>query len=156
MEKKAENLAGIVAQGWILMFLVLICIFLTEFVASVISGDFSMLRSKEGERALHGLVLLMVLHAVVPMLVLTVNWRQLKWAVTAITGVLAVIMVGHEIMHLMNGTIPLGFFHVLDFSHHGLGIWTTIMAIRWARHTTPSMTPAHRQARSTASIASQR
>jgi len=142
MNNDRKSAGSIVAQGWILMFLVLICIFLTEFATSVIQNDLSMLRSKEGEKALKAMVVLMLLHAFVPMLVCTWNAPWFRWAVVGITGVLAVAMLAHEIVHLVTGTKPIGIFHLLDFAHHGLGIWVTFIAIRWAKEMQPTLTRA--------------
>lgn len=142
MSKVHGSTGSMVAQGWVLMFLVLICIFLTEFATSVIQDDLSMLRSREGEEALKAMVLLMLLHAFVPMLVCALTASWFRWTVVGITGVLVVLMLAHEIVHLVTGTKPFGIFHLLDFAHHGLGIWVTFIAIRWAKETQPVLVGA--------------
>jgi hypothetical protein len=142
MNNHHRSTGSIVAQGWVLMFLVLICIFLTEFATSVIQDDLSMFRSREGEEALKAMVLLMLLHAFVPMLVCALNASWFRWTVVGITGVLAVLMLAHEIVHLVTGTKPFGIFHLLDIAHHGLGIWVTLIAIRWAKETQPALARA--------------
>lgn len=142
MNNDHKSAGSVVAQGWILMFLVLICIFLTEFATSVIQDDFSMFRSREGEEALKAMVLLMMLHAFVPMLVCTLNASWFRWTVVGITGVLTAIMFAHEIVHLVTDTKPFGIFHLLDFAHHGLGIWVMFIAIRWAKETQPALARA--------------
>jgi hypothetical protein len=122
-----------VAMGWILMFLVFICIFLTEFVASVLGDDLSIFKSREGEMALRAMVVLMMLHAFVPMLICVVDSAWFRWLIVLVTGLLTVALMGHQIGHLVTATKPFSIFHLLDFSHHGLGIWTTVLAVQWAR-----------------------
>lgn len=138
MNNHHNSTGNIVAQGWILMFLALICIFLTEFATSVIQDDLSVFKSREGENGLKVMVLLMLLHALVPMLVCALNASWFRWTVVGITGVLAGVMLAHEVAHLVTGTKPFGIFHLLDFAHHGLGIWVTFIAIRWAKETQPA------------------
>lgn len=138
MNNDHKSTGSIVAQGWILMFMVLICIFLTEFAISVIQDDLSVFKSREGENGLKVMVLLMLLHAFVPMLVCALNASWFRWTVVGITGVLAGVMLLHEVVHLVTDTKPFGIFHLLDFAHHGLGIWVTFIAIRWAKETQPA------------------
>lgn len=142
MNNDHKALGSIVAQGWILMFLVLICIFLTEFATNVIQDNLAIFKSREGEKALKVLVLLMMLHAFVPMLICTFDAPWFRWTVVGITGVLTVIMVAHEIVDLVIGARAFGVLHLLDFAHHSLGIWVSVIAIRWAKEKQPVLAGA--------------
>lgn len=122
-----------VAMGWILMFLVFICIFLTEFSNSVIGDNLVIFKSREAEFFLRVMVMLMMLHAFVPMLICVIESTWFRWLIVLITGLLTVILIIHQIGHLISETKPFGIFHLLDFSHHGLGVWTTVLAVQWAR-----------------------
>ena len=125
---------SIVAQGWILMFLVFICIFIVEFLNAVIVGNLSLYTSAEGQIALKVIVLMMLLHAFVPMLVCTFNARWFRWAIAGLTLCFALAMIAHELVHIFIAkNKQFGLFDALDFAHHGLGIWVACVAVRWAR-----------------------
>lgn len=137
MSKPAEAL---VAQGWILMFLIFVCITITEFLNATISGNLSIYTSEEGTTALRVMVMLMLLHAFVPMLVLTLNARWFRWAIAVLTLLFGLLMIGHEVMHVFVAkNRAFGVFDLLDFAHHGLAIWVAILAVRWAGEAPVSM-----------------
>ena len=136
--------AGLVAQGWILMFLVLICIFLTEVSNNIFANELQIYQSSEGKMALKAMVMLMMLHAFVPMLVCTIDAPWFRWTVVGITGMLTLVMVGHEIMDMVRNVREFSIFHMLDFTHHVLGVWVTLIALAWAtesRAASASMKP---------------
>lgn len=137
---------NIVAKGWILMFLVLICIFLIEFLNAALDDNLAMFKSEEGATALKAIVLLMLLHAFVPMLVCTFHGRIFRWAIAGLTLCLTVAMIGHELAHLfIVKNREFGLFDMLDFAHHGLGVWVASVAVRWAREAGRVFVPADRR-----------
>lgn len=130
-----QNQAGnIVAKGWILMFLVFICIFVVEFLNAVLNDNLALFKGDEGAAALKIIVLMMLLHAFIPMLVCTFEGRAFRWFIALLTLSFTIAMIGHEVAHLfIVKNRKFGIFDMLDFAHHGLGIWVTSVAIAWAR-----------------------
>ena len=120
-----------VAQGWILMFLVMVCIFMLELIVQLINGD-PFLRSPECARGLRVGVALILVHAFVPMLVCTFDGPRFRWLVTGLTGLFTLAMLAHQAMHLVTHTKEFGYFDLLDLTHHTLGLWVTLLARRWA------------------------
>lgn len=140
MNKMHKPIEATVAQGWILMFLIFVCITIVEFLNASIGGNLSIYTSEEGAAALRVMVILMLLHAFVPMLVLTLNARWFRWAIAILTFLFGLLMIGHEIMHIFVAkNRAFGIFDLLDFAHHGLAIWVAILAVRWAREAPVSM-----------------
>lgn len=134
MNAKAKPLESTVAQGWILMFLVFICINFIEFMNAAVQGDLVFFAGQEGAIALRAMIALMLLHAFVPMLVLTLDRRWFRWAVAVLTMGLGVAMLAHEMVHLfVVRNRGFGMFDLLDFAHHVLALWVSAAAVRWAR-----------------------
>ncbi len=116
------------------MFLIFVCITISEFLNATVSGNLSIYTSEEGAAALKVMVMLMLLHAFVPMLVLTLDARWFRWSIAILTLLFGLLMIGHEIMHvLVAKNREFGVFDLLDFAHHGLAIWVAILAVRWVR-----------------------
>lgn len=134
MYKTHKPIEATVAQGWILMFLIFVCITIVEFLNATVSGNLSIYTSDEGAAALRVMVMLMLLHAFVPMLVLTFDVRWFRWSIAVLTLLFGLLMIGHEVMHIFVAkNRDFGVFDLLDFSHHVLAIWVAILAVRWAR-----------------------
>jgi hypothetical protein len=134
MRKPHKPIETMVAQGWVLMFLLLVCIFLTEFLTASVGGNLAMYSSAEGIRGLHMMVILILLHAFIPMLVLTFEVHWFRWVIMILTLGFALIMMAHEILHLfVIKNRQFGTFDLLDFAHHGLALWVARLALRWAR-----------------------
>ncbi len=134
MNPNRKPLELMVAQGWILMFLVFVCINLIEFLNASMRGTLQFFATTEGAVALRVIVVLMLLHAFVPMLVMHFESRKFRWGVAILTMTFGVLMFIHEIIHLfLVKDRSFGFFDALDFAHHGLAIWVSVIAVRWAR-----------------------
>jgi hypothetical protein len=134
MSKTYKPIEATVAQGWILMFLIFVCITIIEFLNASINANLSIYTSEEGAAAMKVMVVLMLLHAFVPMLVVTYDVRWFRWFVAVLTFLFGLLMMGHEIMHIFVAkSRGFGVFDLLDFSHHVLAIWVAILAVRWAR-----------------------
>lgn len=130
----APQRAHLVAQGWILMFLLFICIFVSEFLGAVISGNLSIYTSDEGAAGLKLMTGMMLLHAFVPMLVCSFDARWFRWAVAVLTLLFGLIMMGHEISHLfVIKNREFGRSDLLDLAHHALSLWVAAIAVQWAR-----------------------
>jgi len=72
------------------------------------------------------------IYVFVPMFVLIVSARWFRSVVVGVTVLMTLFFVAHEISHLLSGDKPFGIRHILDFSHHILGVWVTIAATKWA------------------------
>lgn len=124
---------GFVAQGWILMFLILVCIVFLEFQSAVVDDRLDFYTTQEGTAAANVIVALMLVHAFVPVMVRSFDPRWFRWLVAALTATFGIVMIIHEILEMfILKTRPFGFTHLLDFAHHGLALWVSVVAIRWA------------------------
>jgi len=116
------------------MFLIFVCITIAEFLTATINNNLGIYTGEEGAIALRVMVVLMLLHAFVPMFVVTFQARWFRWAIVVLTLLFGVLMMGHEVMHLfIKKNREFGVFDLLDFAHHGLALWVSIIGIRWAR-----------------------
>jgi hypothetical protein len=133
--------AGRVAQGWLLLFLVMLGIFLSEMAVSVIVDA----PGGSREEALQGvqvMVALIGLHAAMPVLIWTIEARWFRWVTVLLTAGLTLFMVGHQIEHLLAQDRPLALLNVLDFAHDAIGAWVTWLAWRWVAATGTATRPA--------------
>lgn len=133
MDRAVFSNRAFIVQGWTLLFLLFLSIFFFELAVCVIDGDLSMFRTEAAQRTLRLTVGLLMLHAFVPMLVCVLDGKWLRWSVFGITVVLTVVLIGHQIAHLLAGEKPFGVFQLLDVFHHLLGAWVSVVAWRWAR-----------------------
>jgi hypothetical protein len=125
---------AVIAQGWILMFLIFVCTLMMEFLYAVIGNDLTIFTSQEGATGLKVMTLLMLLHAFVPMLVVTFQQRWLRWAVAILTMIFGLLMLGHELFHIfVLENRAFGLRDALDISHHCLAIWVSLIAVSWAK-----------------------
>jgi hypothetical protein len=127
---------SIIAQGWILMFLLFLGMLVMEFLTAVVSGDLTAFTSAEGQTGMKIMIFLMLLHALVPMLVVSFKAVWFRWFIAVLTMFFGLFMVMHEVSHLFivsNRTF--GVRDALDFAHHGLAIWVALVAVAWARQT---------------------
>lgn len=125
--------AHFVAQGWTVMFLVFIAIFQMEFIAMSVNADISTFQSPEGRQVFKAAVVLMALHAFMPLLVCSLTARWFRWGVVLVTAFFTVAMVGHQWAHVVKGDKPVALLHLLDLCHHVISAWVTVAAVRWAR-----------------------
>jgi len=128
-----------VAQGWVLMFLLFVCIFVCEFLLAAINGQLAFYSGQEGKLALKVTVVVMLLHAFVPMLVYAFDARWFRWAIALLTMCFGLGMMLHEIAHVfVIKNREFGWFDLLDFAHHGLAVWVALLAVQWAREGRPA------------------
>ncbi|CAN7362508.1 hypothetical protein LJR289_002066 [Pseudoduganella sp. LjRoot289] len=119
---------SIVAQGWILMCLILVAMLATQFMNEVICAQ----GSEGGGVRLKVMAALLVLHAFVPMLIYTFSARWFRWAIAGLTLLLGALIV-HAFYSVIVSPVAFDILHLLDFAHHGLAIWVGCLAFRWAR-----------------------
>ncbi len=138
MKNGQGSTASIVAQGWILMCLIFVSVLATQFMNVVICT----LVSKDGRTNLKVMAMLMMLHAIVPMLIYTFSARWFRWTIAGLTLFFGVAMIAHEIHLFIVTQRTFEIFNLLDFAHHGLAIWVGLIAVRWAREAGQSPLPA--------------
>ncbi|MBI3898662.1 MAG: hypothetical protein HY308_10250 [Gammaproteobacteria bacterium] len=131
-----ESTEKLIAQGWTMMFLAVLSIFLTEIMMIVAAIDLTpwqLLLLKKKFFDMRGpLALLLALYVFAPMLALTVKGYWFRWAAVGLTVGFTLIVGAHNVRHLLLGDKPL-VLYLPDFAHHALGVWVTLIAIRWAR-----------------------
>lgn len=132
-EPGPRPLEPLIAQGWILMFLVFVCIHVTGFLVAGVRCEPNAFSGRDGATALQALVALMLLHAVMPVLVMTVGRRWFRWAVAGLALLSGAGMLVHEIHLLVVRGGGFGAANLLDVSHHVLALWVGALALRWAR-----------------------
>ncbi|RZI42233.1 hypothetical protein EGT07_13510 [Herbaspirillum sp. HC18] len=133
MQDREFKLRAIVVLGWSMMFMVLLAMFVTDLARSAIAENFSDWAQDMSYGGLLVMLVVMSFYVFMPMLVLTVGARWFRFFVVGITALMTLFFIAHEIAHLLAGDMPFGVRHVLDFSHHILGVWVTAAAMMWAR-----------------------
>ena len=133
MHRPSSHLHHTIAQGWTVMFLLFLSILFFELSQGVINDDLSMFRSSDGRRAWRVAVLLIAVHALMPVLVCLADGRRFRWTVFVVTLVQTIALIVHQLVHLFNGEKPFDAFQCLDVLHHALGIAVAALAWRWAR-----------------------
>jgi hypothetical protein len=133
MDSSNESPAHLIAQGWTMMFLLFLSILLMEFMSLSVEGNLREFQGEQGVRQVRVLVVLMVLHAVMPLLILRVDAPLFRWCVAVFAGMLTLAMAGHQWVHVIKGDKPMGVLHLLDLVHHALGTWMTAASVQWAR-----------------------
>lgn len=141
MKDREQTLRDVVVQGWTMMFLVFLAMFIADLTKSAIVQDFGKWHQDPGHGGLTVLLVVMGIYTFMPMLARTVAARWFRWTVVGITAFFTLFFVAHQLAHMLAGDKPFGMLHVLDFSHHLLGIWVTGAAVAWAR-TLPAEAPA--------------
>lgn len=133
MNSENKQLRELVAIGWIMMLMVIVLMFIIDLSKSAIYTDFSKWASDPGYGGLKALIVVLTIYLFMPMLIRTVNARWFRWTVVVLTIFFTLFFIAHQISHMLAGDKPMSIFHVLDFSHHVLGIWTASLAVIWAR-----------------------
>jgi hypothetical protein len=136
--KNTNSRETVVAQGWILMFLIFVGMLVMEFLNATITNNLSMYSSAEGKKGIQIMIYLMLMHAFVPMAVVSFKATWFRWFIAILTLCFGLLMVLHEVNHLfLIKDRIFGLRDALDFAHHGLAIWVACIAVRWAKEKTP-------------------
>lgn len=133
MKEKFVNARTLVAQGWTMMFLIFLAMFVADLTKSAVFQDFSKWSEDPGYGGLMILLGIMSIYAFMPMLVLSISAKWFRGTVVGITVFFTLFFIAHQLTHLTAGDKPFGMIHILDFTHHILGIWVTIAAVLWVK-----------------------
>jgi len=133
MKSKEENLRALVAQGWTSLALVALTMFVVALMKSAVNNDFQGWATHPGIIAVHIMIVVYAIYVFMPIFIRTFHWRVFRWVVVGITVFFMLFFVAHQLSHLVTDGEPLNIFHILDFVHHFVCLWTIIYAVQWAR-----------------------
>jgi hypothetical protein len=133
MGNKELSLRLNIAIGWIMMFFVLLAMFVVDLAKSAINENFENWSQDMNEGGLMIMLVIMCIYIFIPMLTLVINAKWYRGFVIGITAFITLFFIAHEIAHMLTGDMPFGLRHILDFSHHILGVWVTIAAVKWSK-----------------------
>lgn len=133
MSEQEFRLRATIVVGWCMMFMVLLAMFIVDLAKSAITENFGSWAEDMSEGGLLVMLVIMCIYIFIPMLVVTLRAVWFRYAVIVITILMTLFFMAHEVAHLLTGDMPFGLRHVLDFSHHILGIWVVVAATMWAK-----------------------
>lgn len=133
MKDRETTLRAVVVLGWVQMCMVMVAMFVVDLSRSAIEQDFSNWARDMSAGGLLVMTGIFGLYFFMPMLALVSQARWFRYVIAGVTIFVTLFFVAHEIAHLLTGDMPFGLRHVLDFSHHILGVWVATAAIQWAR-----------------------
>jgi hypothetical protein len=131
MNTTSQRFANIVVQGWTMMFLVFLANLSIDMIKCSVVGDCTAWSAHIGIGGVKLITVIMMIYTVVPMMVRTVSARWIRYAVLPVTMFITLFYIAHELSH--RGDKPFGIYHALDITHHILGVWVLITAVRWIR-----------------------
>jgi len=141
MQAPYDELRSRIAQGWTAMFFMVICGFLSDLIKSAVTADFTKWDRDPGPIGLNIVSCVMAIYIFMPVLIRAVKAQWFRWLVVTLTVFFSLFFVAHQVAHALSGTRPFDIVHVFDFGHHILGIWVTVLAVRWAREEAPLPLP---------------
>jgi hypothetical protein len=133
MKGNYSKYRDLTAQGWILMFIIFLAMFVVDLTHSAILQDFTKWQKDPGSAGLSILIIIMAIYALMPMLIKSIQAKWFRRTVIGVTVFFTLFFVAHQITHLLAGDKPFGVMHVLDFSHHVLGVWVIVVATLWLK-----------------------
>jgi len=135
MQKTTSKYRAIVAQGWTMMFIIFIAMFVMGLVKSAINEDFSYYQTDPGYQGLAVLTVVMGIYALMPMLVKTFEGRWLGLLSAGLGVFFTMFFIAHQLAHLIEGDKPFSILHLLDIAHHILGVWVVTASVLWVKQT---------------------
>lgn len=130
---RSIQLRSVVAQGWTTMFIIFVANLTIDIVKSMLNNGSSKWAEHIGLNGAQVILAVMFVYAIMPMLIRGLPWRGFRPVVVAITVLMTLFVAAHEVSHLMAQDKPFGFFHVLDITHHVMGVAVIVAAVLWAR-----------------------
>lgn len=140
MKSEPSKYRDIVAQGWVMMYLVFMAMFITDLTKSAINLDFTKWKNDPGIGGLSILSVVMVIYVFMPMLVKSIEARWFRGLAIGIASFFTLFFIAHQLTHLLAGDKPFGILHILDFSHHALGVWVVVASSLWFRESSKKET----------------
>jgi hypothetical protein len=138
MESKSDREAGLRLRGVLKtslsgMLILLIMMFLSDYVRLGIGGDFSSLKEDPGIGGLWLLTVLVCLNLLAQLAVQLTESKAVKIAVTVFVGCYGLFFLSHQLIHYRSGGFAADVHLLLDCTHHvlaGFGLWA---GIRWVK-----------------------
>lgn len=133
MKENYSKYRDLTAHGWTMMFIIFLAMFVVDLTHSAILQDFTKWQKDPGSSGLGILIIIMAIYASMPMLIKSIQAKWFRQTVIGVTVFFTLFFVAHQITHLLAGDKPFGVMHILDFSHHVLGVWVVVVATLWLR-----------------------
>lgn len=133
MNKNDQWLTDILAQGWVLMFILFVANMVLDMTRCAVQGDCTVWTKHLGAMGVSMVTVIMAIYAAMPLLIRTFSHPVFKVAVSAITVFITLFYMAHEATHLRAGDKPFGVFHTLDILHHVIGVWMVAVSVMWVR-----------------------
>lgn len=115
------------------MFLVFLANIVMDLVRITVEGSTQEWARHLGMPGVKFILAVMTVYALLPVLVRTLAAHWFRYVVVGLTVLMSLFVGAHEVSHLTAGDKPFGLLHLLDLTHHILGIWVTVAAVLWAR-----------------------
>ncbi len=121
-----------IVLGWTLMFVLFVCVFVSKFPSATIYGNLAGCMTARGADAMHLVVAILLAHPFVPILVLTVRARWVRWAAT-ISGLgIAWILFINTLYVYVSTDYDFSIYDLFNISHQGLALWIGLVSFNWA------------------------
>lgn len=115
------------------MIVLLIMMFLADYIRLGIGGDFSSLKSDPGISGLWILAVLVCLNLLAQVWVQAAEGRAAKLILAGFIALYGLFFLGHQLVHYMSGGFAFDVHVLLDTFHHlfaGIALWA---GIKWIR-----------------------
>ncbi|MBX2809742.1 MAG: hypothetical protein KTR20_14045 [Cellvibrionaceae bacterium] len=133
MQYSFSKYRDLAAQGWVMMFLLVLSMFVINLVKSSIFQDFSGWQFDPGEGGLLILVVVMVVYAFMPMFIKTFQARFFRIIAIIVAVFFTLFFIAHQLNHMIVDGRPIDFLQTLDFAHHIMGSWVAVLTFLWLR-----------------------
>lgn len=127
------GLAQILAQGWNAMFAVYIANLVLDLIRCNVMNSCGAWSAHIGPGGLVVISIVMFIYVLVPIAVRTYSAHWFRYTVIGITAFMTLFYIAHELTHLLAGDKPFGIAHILDLTHHVIGVSMIVVAAKWAR-----------------------
>ena len=133
MNTSTQRLTNFIVQGWTMMFIVYVANLTMDMTRCAVADSCATWSSHIGMGGAKFITVIMVVYTVMPMLIRAVTAKWFRYVVIAMSVLITLFYIAHELSHLAAGDKPFGIFHALDITHHILGVSVIVAASLWAR-----------------------
>jgi hypothetical protein len=130
---QSERLRNIAAQGWIAMAIIFLASLLMDLARFTTAGTPEKWVEGLGMTSVYITYVMFSIYILMPFLITNISARWFRFFVAGMSMFATLFIATHELSHFLAGNKPFGFSHALDITNHIVGIWVSVVAVKWYR-----------------------
>lgn len=132
-EQPCRDLQRSIVTGWIVLAVLLMATMISTLMQGAINTDFSEFVYHPGTAGFSVLCSLLSTYALMAVVTDRCSGRWLRWLNMILLAGASLYTLGHQISHVISGQSHVQASELLYLLHHVIGLWMTLLAIRWIR-----------------------